>query len=989
MKDAVGGIGGGAPPLPPNSKQDATGSAGNGTATAHHHGSRPRARGRDPNIRRAPRDRGRVVLGRRGGAPRAHRRQWRRQDHPVQRHHRRFPAHRRAGPLLRRGRDRDAAARADPHGPAPHVPVLAPVPRSHSAGQPVPGGARRGARTLRLPASPRRASVAPGHRGAAPPRPARGGGRPARGGAVARPATPARDRHGPRGRPPLRPVRRAGGRALPGGAARAGRAAHLAARPHELHHHRARSGCRVAGGRAGHRDARRPRAEARHAGRDRGRRRRAGHLHRGSAPLMRWFSHARRTRSSGPILVVEKLDVYYGRAHALQEVSLSLDHGVTAVVGRNGMGKTTLCNAITGLVAASGSVRLDGEEILGLPPNAITDRGVGYVPQGRRVWPSLTVDEHLRLASRDRSDGPWTVARVYQTFPRLAERKGNGGAELSGGEQQMLAIARALLFNPILLVMDEPTEGLAPVIVQQVAEMLKRLAADGAISVLLIEQNLGVAIEVADTVDVMVNGRIARSMPSAELAADRDLQQRLLGVKVGGDEGDADDPSPDGVAMAPPDTVTVYTVRRASDDTAAPEAPPSPQGGEGRVRGPVRGFTRWNAADPRSAPRDRLLDGRADPGAPLPSFDETAATLAERRPAGRAMEFPVAATIGRAAYVAGTFDTKGRELYFLRDCLEKLGLRTVTVDLSTSGKPSPAMIHPREVARHHPKGERAVFTGDRGTAVSEMAVAFEHFVVGRRDLGGLISAGGSGGTALATPAMRRLPIGLPKMMVSSVASGDVRPYVGPSDLCMMYSVTDVAGINRISERVLANAAHALAGMIAYARALTGDSSAKPAIGLTQFGVTTPCVQAVTRVLEERYDCLVFHATGTGGQSMEKLVDSGLLAGVIDVTTTEIADEIVGGVLSAGPGRLDAIARARVPYVGSCGALDIVNFWAMDTVPSQFRGRNLYRHNANVTLMRTTPEECARIGRFIADKLNRMEGPVRFLIPDGGVSLIDR
>jgi uncharacterized protein (UPF0261 family) len=155
-----------------------------------------------------------------------------------------------------------------------------------------------------------------------------------------------------------------------------------------------------------------------------------------------------------------------------------------------------------------------------------------------------------------------------------------------------------------------------------------------------------------------------------------------------------------------------------------------------------------------------------------------------------------------------------------------------------------------------------------------------------------------------------------------------------------------------------------------------------------FGVTTPCVQAVTRALEERYDCLVFHATGTGGQSMEKLVDSGLLAGVIDVTTTEIADEIVGGVLSAGPGRLDAIARARVPYVGSCGALDMVNFWAMDTVPPQFRGRNLYRHNANVTLMRTTPEECARIGRFIADKLNRMEGPVRFLIPDGGVSLID-
>jgi uncharacterized protein (UPF0261 family)/ABC-type branched-subunit amino acid transport system ATPase component len=698
---------------------------------------------------------------------------------------------------------------------------------------------------------------------------------------------------------------------------------------------------------------------------------------------MRWFSRARRVRSSGPILAVEKLDVYYGRAHALQEVSLSLDHGVTAVVGKNGMGKTTLCNAITGLVPASGSVRLAGEEILGLSPNRITDLGVGYVPQGRRVWPSLTVDEHLRLALRDRS-GPWTVARVYQTFPRLAERKGNGGAELSGGEQQMLAIARALLFNPILLVMDEPTEGLAPVIVQQVAEMLKRLAADGSISVLLIEQNLGVAIEAADTVDVMVNGRIARSMPSAELAADRDLQQRLLGVKVGVDEEPGDEAAPEPGAGDQPDTVTVYTVRRSSDEVeTAPAVEAQPP-----AERAVRGFTRWNAIDPRSAPRDRMIDARADPGAPVPSLDEAAASLADSRQAGRVVEFPVAATVGRAAYIAGTFDTKGRELFFLRNCLEKLGLRTVTVDLATSGKPSPAMIHPREVARHHPKGERAVFTGDRGSAVSEMAVAFEQFVTRRRDLGGLISAGGSGGTALATLAMRGLPIGLPKVMVSTVASGDVKPYVGPSDICMMYSVTDVAGINRISERVLANAAHALAGMIAYGRAQNGDSSVKPAIGLTQFGVTTPCVQAVTRALEERYDCLVFHATGTGGQSMEKLVDSGLLAGVIDVTTTEIADEIVGGVLSAGPTRLDSIIRTRLPYVGSCGALDMVNFWAMDTVPAQFRDRNLYRHNPNVTLMRTTPEECARIGRFIADKLNRMEGPVRFLIPDGGVSLID-
>jgi len=632
-------------------------------------------------------------------------------------------------------------------------------------------------------------------------------------------------------------------------------------------------------------------------------------------------------------------------------VSLELERGVLAVVGKNGMGKTTLCNAVTGLVAAKGSVRLAGEEILGLSPNVITGKGIGYVPQGRRVWPSLSVDEHLRLAVGS-NKGPWTVQRIYATFPRLAERKGNGGAELSGGEQQMLAIGRALLFNPKLLVMDEPTEGLAPVIVQQVAAMLKTLAADGEISVLLIEQNLGVAIDVADNIAVMVNGRIARSMPAAELAADRELQQRLLGVRSGGEEEAV-------VEQAPPPSqeTVIYTVQRASESVVQEE------------ERSLRGFTRWGAA-----PVDRPAVA-AEPEKPV-----------ERE--ARVVEFPVAHNYERAAYVAGTFDTKGKELFYLRNCLDKLGLRTVTVDLATSGKPSPAMVHPREVARHHPKGESAVFTGDRGSAVTEMAIAFEHFVTRRRDLGGVISAGGSGGTALATRAMRRLPVGMPKVMVSTVASGDVRPYVGPADICMMYSVTDVSGINRISERVLANAAHALAGMIAHARPAESRSDTKPAIGLTMFGLTTACVQAVTKQIEDKYDCIVFHATGTGGQSMEKLAESGLLQAVIDVTTTEIADEIAGGVLSAGPERMDVFARVRIPYVGSCGALDMVNFWAWDTVPERYRGRILYKHNPNVTLMRTSAEECVKVGRFIAEKLNRMEGPVRFLIPEGGLSGLD-
>jgi uncharacterized protein (UPF0261 family) len=296
-------------------------------------------------------------------------------------------------------------------------------------------------------------------------------------------------------------------------------------------------------------------------------------------------------------------------------------------------------------------------------------------------------------------------------------------------------------------------------------------------------------------------------------------------------------------------------------------------------------------------------------------------------------------------------------------------------------------VHPREVARHHPQGESAVFSNDRGSAVAGMALAFEHYVRTRRDLGGIISAGGSGGTTLATQGMRALPVGVPKVMVSTVASGDTRPYVGPSDICMMYSVTDVQGINRISEKVLANAAHALAGMLTHPAA--ESALTKPALGLTMFGVTTPCVQAVAKRLDDDYDCLVFHATGVGGQSMEKLADSGLLAGVIDVSTTEIADEIGGGVLSAGPARMDVFARHALPYVGSCGALDMVNFGPWDSVPERYRARRLYRHNPNITLMRTTADECRAIGEFIATKLNAMRGPLRFLIPEGGVSAIDK
>ena len=338
------------------------------------------------------------------------------------------------------------------------------------------------------------------------------------------------------------------------------------------------------------------------------------------------------------------------------------------------------------------------------------------------------------------------------------------------------------------------------------------------------------------------------------------------------------------------------------------------------------------------------------------------------------------------AYVVGTFDTKGEELRYVADLVRRAGGTVTTVDVGTQGAPvEGADVSARDVARHHPDGADAVFTGDRGRSVSAMAVALERFLPTRTDLDGVLGLGGSGGTALVTPAMRALPVGIPKIMVSTVASGDVAPYVGPSDVTMMPSVTDVAGLNRISRRVLGNAAHALAGAVASTPPAATDL---PALGLTMFGVTTPCVTAVTDALADRWDCLVFHATGTGGRAMEKLVDDRLISAVVDVSTTEIADLVVGGVMAATEDRLGAVVRTGVPWVGSVGALDMVNFGAPDTVPERFRGRTFYEHNAQVTLMRTTPDECRAAAEFLAERLNASPGPVRLLLPTGGVSALD-
>ena len=671
----------------------------------------------------------------------------------------------------------------------------------------------------------------------------------------------------------------------------------------------------------------------------------------------------RPTGSSAPVLQLQGVNVFYGRSHALQGVDLSLYSGVLSVVGRNGMGKTTMCKAIMGLVrASSGSIRFMGEELVGRSPAEIARMGIGYVPQGRRLWRSLTVDEHLRLMSTGK--GNWTPERVYEIFPRLAERRRNGAGQLSGGEQQMLAISRALLMNPRLLIMDEPTEGLAPVIVAHVEETLVRLAAENDVSILVIEQNIGVATQMSDPVAIMVNGRIHRIIASQTLAADRDLQQRLLGVgrhSIDATEGDA---TPGAAALAKPAAIVPLGPTRIYN--ANPVLP-----------------TRWS----QDVPAARIEAAARTVSRP------TLAAVDGRRVGDIS---PLAARAPQEPHViiAGTLDTKGEELRYIRDIIKAAGLRTRLVDLSTAGRNQGADVSAQEVALASPLGSAGIASGDRGTAVGAMTEAFRAWVGKQQNVAGIISAGGSGGTAIATAGMQSLPVGVPKIMISTMAAGNVAAYVGPTDVTMMHSVTDIQGLNRLSRAVLGNGAHAMAAMArSWIERNAPDpgrraAAERPLVGMTMFGVTTACVQQVTKLIEKDWEPLVFHATGIGGRSMEKLIDSGLMQGVIDVSTTEICDMMMGGILPATEDRFGAIIRTRIPYVGSLGALDMVNFGAPDTVPAHYRGRILYPHNPQVTLMRTTVEENRRMGRWIGERLNLMEGQVRFLLPEGGVSALD-
>ena len=340
----------------------------------------------------------------------------------------------------------------------------------------------------------------------------------------------------------------------------------------------------------------------------------------------------------------------------------------------------------------------------------------------------------------------------------------------------------------------------------------------------------------------------------------------------------------------------------------------------------------------------------------------------------------------------GTLDTKGDEVLYTRDLIEARGHRVILLDAGVLRDPETRVDVRAAAVAEAGGGELQALRaqGDRGVALDVMArgtAVIAQQLLNDGQIDGVLGLGGSCGTAIATSAMRALPVGLPKVMVSTVASGQTAPYVGVKDLTMMYPVVDISGLNRISRRILANAAGAISGMLEQSVAAGED---KPVLAATMFGVTTPCVEHVrSRCEAVGFEVLVFHATGSGGRAMEGLIDAGFIAGVADVTTTEWADELVGGMLSAGPERLDAAARAGIPQVVSVGALDMVNFHARETVPERFNDRLFHVHNPVVTLMRTTAAENAKLGEIIASKLNRATGPTSLLLPLRGVSALDK
>lgn len=342
-------------------------------------------------------------------------------------------------------------------------------------------------------------------------------------------------------------------------------------------------------------------------------------------------------------------------------------------------------------------------------------------------------------------------------------------------------------------------------------------------------------------------------------------------------------------------------------------------------------------------------------------------------------------------WVVGTFDTKADELLFLAEHIRSAGLPALTVDISTQGSDQRADVAAAEVAHRHELGQGYVLGGDdRGRAVTAMGEALLRFVIEQHDAGaiqGMLGIGGSGGTSMIAPAMHALPYGMPKLLVTTMASGNTSSFVDIHDILVMNPVTDLAGLNRLSRCILANAAHAICGMVRMGGGQE-EKKSKPAIGLSMFGVTTPCVQTVSHLLQDQFECQIFHANGNGGRTMEALARAGMLSAIVDITTTEVGQHLAGGVCDAGPDRLGAAATLGLPWIGSVGALDMINWGAPSTIPASLSERRFHVHNPQVTLMRSTGAELELVAERMAEQLNRSPGIVHLLLPLHGLSALD-
>ncbi|MCE8539960.1 ATP-binding cassette domain-containing protein [Ruegeria pomeroyi] len=609
-------------------------------------------------------------------------------------------------------------------------------------------------------------------------------------------------------------------------------------------------------------------------------------------------------KASAPALEIKGLNVYYGASHALQGVDLGLNGGVLSVVGRNGMGKTTLCKAIMGLEpASSGTISFGGQVLNGKSPAEIARMGVGYVPQGRRLWRSLTVDEHLRLVAR--SGGAWTIERIYDSFPRLAERKSNGGAQLSGGEQQMLAIGRALLLNPRLLVMDEPTEGLAPVIVSHVEDMLLKLAAEGDIDVLVIEQNIGVATSVAETVAVMVNGRVSRIVPSRDLAADRDLQQRLLGVGQHAHDEDAD---------AEPTQSDMQAGSLSQQYQAASH--------------PIPQITRWSSIE--GAGNKPIACG-TEPDQP-------------------------------GILVLGAMSRTATEIRTTRALLRDAGHKVTTVDISTAADPaSLADVPAHQLAAWHPRGAAGIHDGVTPDPRLGVAEALERFLTARPGVEGVLAILDLGEAAIIVPRIIATLGQVPVLVVAPAASSDLLTMVTGGRL-LLFPADGDAGLTRavragaqamaelLAPVVAGNLGARVAGHVALISGLAGGARAA----------------SVTAMLGLNHRCVTYAPTRAGVDELKLAIASGVVKAVIDLDQSDIAAQMLGGVIDTVPDRIEELCTADCPYVSVLGGGDLI-----------------YTHRSDgpgISIRKSVRAEAETVGRSYAAALNASTGRITVIVP---------